>query len=317
MYFSTRNVERPDRRQAWQASVAGHCGAFTMEHKPEAFDASIEVRQLAPLHCSRVMQTSGTAQRRAREIEIRPLPKSLLILQISGASRMEQLNRAADLQPDDLTIIAMMQPSCFSFDGRSVQLSLHLLQWMIDAPCDWTAKLATSLPKTPATLVAPLIRAAFDEIRITAEGLTAIGKGVVNLVGAGWMVESETHSTREAELPQALRAVQGHILGNLDQDLTPYEIAHACGISERSLHRLFESYGTSVSRWIRQNRLDRCAAELVSPRSSYKSVTEIAFGWGFNDCAHFSRAFRDQFNRSPSAFRVSHRGSLAHPVGHA
>ena len=29
----------------------------------------------------------------------------------------------------------------------------------------------------------------------------------------------------------------------------------------------------------------------------------IAFGWGFNDAAHFSRAFRERFRRSPREWR--------------
>jgi AraC-like DNA-binding protein len=33
-------------------------------------------------------------------------------------------------------------------------------------------------------------------------------------------------------------------------------------------------------------------------------VTDIAFSWGFNDAAHFSRAFRARFGCSPRALRA-------------
>ena len=34
------------------------------------------------------------------------------------------------------------------------------------------------------------------------------------------------------------------------------------------------------------------------------SITEIAFRWGFNDMAHFSRAFHKQHGETASAYRV-------------
>jgi AraC-like DNA-binding protein len=33
-------------------------------------------------------------------------------------------------------------------------------------------------------------------------------------------------------------------------------------------------------------------------------VSEIAYGRGFNDAAHFSRAFRDRFDCSPREWRL-------------
>jgi AraC-like DNA-binding protein len=36
-----------------------------------------------------------------------------------------------------------------------------------------------------------------------------------------------------------------------------------------------------------------------------QSITQIAYDWGFKDPAHFSRAFKMRYGRSPSA----HRGS--------
>jgi AraC-like DNA-binding protein len=35
-----------------------------------------------------------------------------------------------------------------------------------------------------------------------------------------------------------------------------------------------------------------------------KTITEIAFSWGFSDSAHFSRSFRKQFGICPRVFRA-------------
>jgi AraC-like DNA-binding protein len=34
-----------------------------------------------------------------------------------------------------------------------------------------------------------------------------------------------------------------------------------------------------------------------------RTITEIAFLWGFSDSAHFSHSFRKEFGTSPRAFR--------------
>jgi methylphosphotriester-DNA--protein-cysteine methyltransferase len=63
--------------------------------------------------------------------------------------------------------------------------------------------------------------------------------------------------------------------------------------------------GTSLCRWIKQARLDHCAADLSNPDLRERSITEIAFGWGFNDAAHFSRTFRAEFGMAPREYRSS------------
>ena len=44
--------------------------------------------------------------------------------------------------------------------------------------------------------------------------------------------------------------------------------------------------------------------DLADLRLCERSITEIAFAWGFNDAAHFSRAFSNAFGLSPTRFRA-------------
>ena len=75
-------------------------------------------------------------------------------------------------------------------------------------------------------------------------------------------------------------------------------------ISVRQLYRLFEEQGDSVCRYILRQRLSRSAADLGNPRLRGESITSIAFKWGFSDSAHFSRAFKKQFEVSPKDYRA-------------
>jgi acetamidase/formamidase/AraC-like DNA-binding protein len=88
-----------------------------------------------------------------------------------------------------------------------------------------------------------------------------------------------------------------------DPDITPARVAQMEGISERYLQKLFESTGDNFTRYLRERRLQQCWADLAKPAEAHRSVSDIAFGGGFSDAAHFSRSFRDRFGLSPTAFR--------------
>jgi acetamidase/formamidase/AraC-like DNA-binding protein len=88
-----------------------------------------------------------------------------------------------------------------------------------------------------------------------------------------------------------------------DPDLTPARVAEFEGISERYLQKLFEGSGSSFTHYLRERRLQRTSAELSNPAEAHHSISEIAFRNGFNDSAHFSRAFRHRFGLSPREFR--------------
>jgi AraC-like DNA-binding protein len=89
--------------------------------------------------------------------------------------------------------------------------------------------------------------------------------------------------------------------------LDPDEVAGAMGLSRSALYRLFRDSG-GIANYIREQRLRRCFADLVSERGRDKQVAEIAWRWGFTDAAHFARLFRDRFGCSPSDARA---GALA------
>ena len=103
-----------------------------------------------------------------------------------------------------------------------------------------------------------------------------------------------------------------------DPDLTPARVAQIEGISERYLQKLFEGTGDSFTHYIRERRLHRTSVDLANPAEAHQSVSEIAFRCGFNDAAHFSRAFRDRYGLSPRAFRqqeAERLTALAGPQG--
>jgi len=132
----------------------------------------------------------------------------------------------------------------------------------------------------------------FDAVDVTLELLVAAFR-------------AQRRSSTIAPRDQLFARISDDIEGRLDDvNLSPTRIAEANGISIRYLYTLFGQRGETVSGWVRRRRLLRCRAELDGAGTE-ASITEIAYRWGFNDSAHFSRLFKASFGMSPTQYRSS------------
>jgi len=104
-----------------------------------------------------------------------------------------------------------------------------------------------------------------------------------------------------------LPSVPAIMEANFSHNLSLEAFAKMCHRSLSSFKRKFyECYGIAPGRWLLDRRLER-ASLLLS--TTEMSVTEIVFECGFESPAHFSRAFRARFHRSPTDFRDAAHGS--------
>lgn len=101
-------------------------------------------------------------------------------------------------------------------------------------------------------------------------------------------------------LQHILRYIDAHLA---EPSLSPAEVASATGISLRHLHRVFSATDCTMGDYVRRRRLKQCRKDMMDSRFRQRTITEIAFSWGFSDTAHFSHAFRKQFGTSPRALR--------------
>ncbi len=88
-----------------------------------------------------------------------------------------------------------------------------------------------------------------------------------------------------------------------DPALSIDRIAQVLNCSKRHLHKAFADEEVTLSHYILQRRLQACMRELRNPLHRQRTITDIAFSWGFNNGAHFSRVFREHAGLSPSDFR--------------
>ena len=100
-----------------------------------------------------------------------------------------------------------------------------------------------------------------------------------------------------------LRKVEGIVEDHIeDPDFDVSVFAREAAMSRSQLHRKIKSMtGYSPSRFIRIVKLKRAHALLLSKSGS---ISEIAFGVGFNNLSYFSKCFSEEYGRLPSELNV-------------
>ncbi|MFJ2704881.1 helix-turn-helix domain-containing protein [Streptomyces sp. NPDC087428] len=155
--------------------------------------------------------------------------------------------------------------------------------------------------------------------RLTAESASygpadAERLGAVTIDLAAAMLAHHLDDTTPPEAhPEALATrIRGFVRQNLrDPQLTPRQIAAAHHISLRTLHRVFQRQGATVTAWIRQQRLDGARRDLTNPALAARPIHAIATTWGFPRAADFTHLFRATYGMPPSEYRHT-----ATPGGH-
>jgi AraC-like DNA-binding protein len=150
-----------------------------------------------------------------------------------------------------------------------------------------------------------LLRAVADTLEdLSGDQLRPVELAVTEFLVAGLASDVPApHSAaaiRGAHLHRVRQTVESLLA---EPDLRLGRVAEAAGVSPRYLQKLFAASGESFTHYVRLRRLERCRLDMLSPRYADASISSIAFRWGFNGSAHFSRAFREQYGVSPRAFR--------------
>ena len=102
--------------------------------------------------------------------------------------------------------------------------------------------------------------------------------------------------------------VLAHCLAHLsDPGLTVESVARAFGVSVRYLHKVFAPTGSTLSAWIRTQRLERIRRDLADASLHGRTAAAIAARWGMTDGGHLSRALKSEFGMTAGEIRRSGR----------
>jgi AraC family transcriptional regulator, positive regulator of tynA and feaB len=303
--FTTDLLPASDRIDAWQWNAQKICGDCRIQLPKSSFHGAIEIRHVGGLCLTRFSSSPLSFWKWPTETVSPDNRFCIVITQLAGARRYVQDGNSVLLNAGDTTLIDSGRPwssSCGTDCGR---LYLRVPRWMMENRlqlCEipivqkicGSGGLGASLFRLSQSLYEDAERLKGEEAPVALDAYFQILSACVG--------GTASHGQRHVELrPRIHRFIDDHLS---DPALGPAEIAAAADISVRHLHRLFSYGSNTLGDCIRTRRLERCRNDLANPQLRSKTITEIAFAWGFSDSAHFSRTFRRQFGVSPRAFRA-------------
>jgi AraC-like DNA-binding protein len=165
--------------------------------------------------------------------------------------------------------------------------------------------LAAGIPGllTSSTLLShTLTTLAATQHKLSPRARQQCGNAVVALIqGVISDHQADEEPTRMLSLFNLLaQSVEQHLT---DEVLDAERLAAAHHLSARYVRQIFAARQSTVSRYVRERRLEHARADLVHPGLATHSVAAIGRHWGFHDASVFSRAFKAQYGQPPQTYR--------------
>lgn len=267
-----------------------------------SFTGSIRHRQIGRIGITDVRISALLVRRTRAKIAQAPSDDLIAVVHVDGRCNVAQRDREALLRPRDGAVVSTEDIYSFDFPAPSRQLVLKVPRGLLRLPSpDRAFRLACG----PANLLRHLAFAMLDEPdAMSSQEEAAIERALAELLRSAASPGSEHKPAMEAASARHAEACL-FIQQNLaDPALNPAAVAAHVRLSVRSLARLFALHGETIERTIWSSRLAAAKNDLADPRQRGRSITEIAFQWGFNDAAHFSRSFAKAYGTSPGHFRL-------------
>jgi AraC-like DNA-binding protein len=310
--ISTDTVVARQRLAFWTDLVCDTYVQLECDPPPGAdrIDGEIVADELASLQLSRVTATAQFVKRTPALIARASEDHFLVSIQTQGRGVISQDGRHAVLGPGDFALYDSTRPYQLTFDDNFQQFVLKLPGPTLRTALRDTERLtATTVrgDRGAGHLMIGMIRTLAADIGALApESAAAVADSVSQILIAGLAALPAAKREAVSQLTNYHREqIKALVRARLaDPDLNVTQIARALRLSPSTLHRAWAGEPCSLSDWIWSQRLDAARRDLCNPALAARTVSEIAFAWGFNDAAHFSRAFRTRFSCSPRDMRT-------------
>lgn len=311
--LSTRSVEPSQRLAFWTDMVCSTYVQLECDATAGAstIDGEISAQQLATLQLSQVISTPQVVRRTAAKIARSAEDYFLVSIQTRGEGVIAQDGRTARLAVGDFALYDSTRPYELRFDKPFEQVVLRLPGATLRSALRDTQALTASTvsgQRGAGHLMIGMIRTlAADIDTLAPESAAAVAESVSQILVAGLSALPAARAPPVSQLAAFHREQIKACIANRLRDplLSVTGIAAQLRLSPSTLHRAWTGQACSIAQWIWAQRLDAARRDLCNPAHRARSISEIAFSWGFNDAAHFSRAFRARFGCSARELRAS------------
>jgi AraC family transcriptional activator of tynA and feaB len=313
--YSTTSLHGQPRVIAWNEVYSTRLAPH-VEFSPvdrNHFTAMLDVGVMGPIRIARMQVDKCSIERSSRHTGTTPGRFYAFVLQVRGQSNFRQYGREASLGAGDFTLCDSAAPHAMRVDEMSefvmMRVSADVLRMHLPSPeqfCGSLLSAAGGYTHCAASLTTSLLRQL--EIDLTEDCQNRIARNVLDLMATSYAIAFDGADAMSSVVTGRQASVKRYIEQNLrDPDLSPCTIAEGLRLSPRYLRMIFASNnGETVSNYILRRRLEECARQMIDPRWQGHTITQIAFGWGFNSAPHFTRSFRQRFDAAPRDYRRKH-----------
>ncbi|MFC5698438.1 helix-turn-helix domain-containing protein [Pseudomonas sp. GCM10022186] len=305
---STHDIPLEQRLSFWeQYNASCLVGLKCSSYSSSGLAASQSNLELEGISIAQVQGNEHVVERDSSMV--RAIPKESVFVSLVQGSRsfFYQGDDCTLLAPGELVIYRTDRPYLFGFSGSMRQFIFDIPQELFVERClgrlDGALKVGaeTRLQRLLIRTLADRTQDFFErphygEAGQFQESTFELLAGII----AGQAGEHRISAHGASYLLAAKRMIAEH-LG--DPELDCERVAQAVGISVRHLARLFTLEGGSVSRYIRDRRLEQAHRMLSSPHAGGLDISEVAYRHGYSSQAHFARSFKARYGCTPSDAR--------------
>ncbi|MEZ5893346.1 MAG: helix-turn-helix domain-containing protein [Parvularculaceae bacterium] len=313
LHLSTKDFAGASKVSRWNDIVAE---VFTpLETRPlcpDEFEGEIDSVQLGDVFLANVVASPATVARTARHAASSRERHYFFHLQLDGELRVAQDGREAILSKGDMVLCDSALPYTLEYEVPASTLV------MIATPQDIKRRLPApeialgqrmSGSEGLSSTLSGMLASVWHQVKngLDAEIGERVGANLLDMFATSCMDAFGSRIADSAVASARRSHIRCYIESNLkDPELTVASIAAAFRISPRYLHMLFAEEEETISGFIRRRRLEECKKRLADQMWRHRSITELAYAWGFNNTTHFARVFRERYGVSPREYRNAH-----------
>lgn len=309
-HWSTRDIATRDQFAYWREAVCEAVMNVATENPPENdFFGDIACAAYGELRFAAFSSSSHQIVRRASHIARSNREHFLISLQRHGIGRMQQCGRICELHAGDIGIVDGARPFSVDFPGSVRRIVAVIPSAMLHGRAPWLRQRPIGRMMRDGALH-DVLRTYLERLAgpdcdspAEAELLTDNLCNLVALLTARDAAEQRASQERVTDLDRMFAFLRRHLS---EPDLSPQAVADHMRISVRTVHKRFERADITFRQWLLEQRLQACRRALADSRCATMTVLQIAYGAGFNDLSHFTKAFRARFGMPPGRFRIDH-----------
>jgi AraC-like DNA-binding protein len=297
--------------QRWSDALTDLCGRFDVDPLEAS---SLEGRiNYTAVSCLKLCQIEASQHRIGHtdwRIRSSEHPYIKILFQTVGTSYFEQDGRRIEVVPGDCLAYDVACPHTITnpmLTRHEVVIVPKLLLRERGFRLERMSACKLSSRAGTGRIAHEFVHAAFGEAtRLSPTSAAGVAESLIDLLLLP-LREADAAFDRIGPEAMYIRA-QAFIRERLrDPGLCIDQISAALGCTKRYLHMLFSERGITVSDYIWRARLQHCRQELETHAG--KTITDVAYSWGFSSSSHFSRVFRKSFGIAPSSILKAQRAA--------